>query len=206
MNRVFASIPGRFALLVLATCAWAGTSDAAEIYKWKDEKGIVHYSNTPPPKGADASVLDESKGKVSVVPGYKPPDRAPAAGGDPALQDRVRRLERELDQERQSQSAASQNQSDAYEQWRTDCLAQRRTDCDDPNAGVTPVYGGYPAPPVVRPPGRPGKPGSPSDVPPGYTVGPGPMGVGGQYVPNPPRPVPTGNEPLPGPRPVPLQR
>jgi hypothetical protein len=180
----------------------------AEIFKWKDEKGVVHYSNSPPPKGTEATVLDESKSNVSVVPGYKPPDGATVPGSDPALQDRVRRLERELDQERQSQSAAAQSQADAYAKWRAECLAQRGTDCDDPNAAGTPIYGGYPypGPPVVRPPGRPDRPRPPSGAPPGYTVGPGPGGIGGQYVPNPPRPVSNPSEPPLDPRPVPLQR
>lgn len=203
MKSALSSRPGSFALLAMATFMWASGSDAADIYKWTDEKGVVHYSNTPPPKGASATVLDESKGKVSVVPAYKAPDSASAAGSDPALQDRVRRLERELEQERQSQSASTQSQAGAYAEWRAQCLAQRRTDCDDPNAAVAPVYGGdyYYPPQVVRPPGRPINPGTPG-APPGYTVGPGPGGIGGQYVPNPPRPVPNGNEPLPGRPPV----
>ena len=204
-NTIFAGIRDSLALLVTAALASTGAI-AAEIYKWKDEKGVVHYSNSPPPKGANATVLDESKSKVSVVPAYKPPDGAPVPGGDSALQDRVRRLERDLEQERQSQSAATRSQADAYEQWRAECLAQRRTDCDDPNASIAPVYGGYPAPQVVRPPGRPVKPPYPSVVPPGYTVGPGPGGVGGQYVPNPPPQLPSGNDPPPVRRPVPLER
>jgi hypothetical protein len=199
--------PGTFALIVAASLGSWDASDAAEIYKWKDDKGVVHYSNTPPPQGSSATVLDESKGKVSVVPAYKPPPVAPGAGNDPALQDRVRRLERELDQERQSQSAATQNQTQTYEQWRAQCLAQRRTDCDDPGAAIAPVYDGYPQ--VVRPPGRPIGPGGSSGAPPGYTVGPGPGGIGGAYVPNPPPLVQPGQpqpEPRRVPRPVPLAR
>ena len=194
------------ALLIGATWLAAGGVDAAEIYKWKDEKGVVHYSNTPPPKDANASVLDESKGKVSVVPAYKGPETAPKS--DAELQERVRRLERDLERERQSQSAATQSQSEAYERWRADCIAQRRSDCDDPNAAAAPVYGdgGYYYPPVVRPPVNPGRPNRPSGAPPGYTVGPGPGGIGGAYVPNPPRPLPNGNDPLPAPRPAPLRR
>lgn len=168
------------------------------IYKWKDEKGVVHYSNTPPPEGTKATVLDESKSKVSVVPGVQAP-APPPAGSDAQLQNRVQRLERELEDERRSQAAASQAQSDAYQRWREECLKQRRLDCDDPTAAVSPIYG-YPAPPIVRPPPgqrppgqrppgqRPQPPDYPSAVPPGYTVGPGPAGIGGQYVPLPPRP------------------
>jgi hypothetical protein len=210
VKRILARTPGTLTLFVAAALLALETSHADEIYKWKDEKGVVHYSNTPPPQGAGATVLDESKGKVSVVPAYKPPSAAPGTGSDPALQDRVRRLERELDQERQSQSAATQNQTQTYEQWREQCLAQRRTDCDDPGAAAAPVYDGYPGPQVVRPPpGRPiGSRGS-TGAPPGYTVGPGPGGIGGAYVPNPPPLVQPGEPqpvPRPVPRPVPLAR
>jgi Domain of unknown function (DUF4124) len=200
--------------ITLGVAAWlmcafisVGSVHAAEIYKWKDEKGVVHYSNTPPPKGTDSSVLDESKGKVSVVPAYKPPDGAAPPSSDPALQDRVRQLERQIDQERRTESSASQSQADAYQRWRADCLAQRRTDCDNPDAAVAPVYGDYPVPvaPVVRPPGRPVRPSYPNVVPPGYTVGPGPGGIGGAYVPNPPPLVQPG-QPSPAPQPVPQPR
>lgn len=207
LRSVFGGVRGSVGLAIAAALVSVGAIDAAEIYKWKDEKGVVHYSNTPPPQGTDASVLDENKGKVSVVPAYKAPDGAATSGNDAALQDRVRRLERQLELERQSQAVAPQSEADAYARWRADCLAQRRTDCDDPNAAAIPVYG-YPPPTVVRPPpSRPGRPNAPgSGAPPGYTVGPGPGGIGGQYVPDPPRPLPNGNEPIPNPRPVPLQR
>jgi Domain of unknown function (DUF4124) len=206
VKRILARTPSTLTLVVAAALVSLDTLDAAEIYKWKDDKGVVHYSNTPPPQGSSATVLDESKGKVSVVPAYKPPPAAPGAGNDPALQDRVRRLERELDQERQSQSAATQNQTQTYDQWRAQCLAQRRTDCDDPGAAA-PVYDGYyPGPQVVRPPGPPIGSGGSSGAPPGYTVGPGPGGIGGAYVPNPPPLIQNTGRPPPGPRPVPLQR
>lgn len=45
------------ALLLL--CLLAGTTCAsAQVYRWVDEKGTVHYSNSAPPKGAKARVID----------------------------------------------------------------------------------------------------------------------------------------------------
>jgi hypothetical protein len=176
----------------------SASAQKSNIYKWKDEKGVIHYSNSPPPEGTKATVLDESKSKVSVVPSVQVPADS-ATGTDKLLQNRVRRLERELEDERRSQAASSQAQSEAYQRWREECLKQRRLDCDDPTAAASPIYG-YPAPPVVRPPPgqrppgqrppgqRPQPPDYPSAVPPGYTVGPGPGGIGGQYVPMPSRP------------------
>lgn len=41
-------MPARIALL-LAGCLWlAGQTAAADVYKWRDEKGVVHYSQEPP--------------------------------------------------------------------------------------------------------------------------------------------------------------
>ena len=40
------------AFFVSLTCGVAG---AAELYKWTDGKGVVHYSDTPPPKGSEAA-------------------------------------------------------------------------------------------------------------------------------------------------------
>ncbi|HKJ18025.1 MAG TPA: DUF4124 domain-containing protein [Xanthomonadales bacterium] len=30
----------------------------AEVYKWTDENGVTHYTQTPPPEGRDASIED----------------------------------------------------------------------------------------------------------------------------------------------------
>ena len=46
----------RSALLVaFLLCA---TSASAQIYRWVDEKGTVHYSNSSPPNGVQATVFD----------------------------------------------------------------------------------------------------------------------------------------------------
>ena len=45
------------ALLLLSLLAVASTA-SAQVYRWVDEKGTVHYSNTTPPKGAKATVID----------------------------------------------------------------------------------------------------------------------------------------------------
>ena len=44
-------------LVFLALVAAAGPA-AAQIYRWMDVNGVVHYSNTTPPKGANATVVD----------------------------------------------------------------------------------------------------------------------------------------------------
>jgi Domain of unknown function (DUF4124) len=42
-------------LLAFLLCA---TSASAQIYRWVDEKGTVHYSNSSPPNGVNATVFD----------------------------------------------------------------------------------------------------------------------------------------------------
>jgi hypothetical protein len=45
----------RFILLVVLLAALPAS---AQIYRWVDEKGTVHYSNAMPPKGVKATVID----------------------------------------------------------------------------------------------------------------------------------------------------
>jgi hypothetical protein len=43
--------------LLIALLAFAGGA-SAQIYRWVDEKGTVHYSNSAPPNGVKATVFD----------------------------------------------------------------------------------------------------------------------------------------------------
>ena len=53
------------ALLVLFLCS----SAFAQVYRWKDGAGTVHYSSEPPPKGVNATTLD-----IDAKPGAPSPD------------------------------------------------------------------------------------------------------------------------------------
>ena len=55
-----------FALLVAASCA-----AHAEVYRWVDEKGTVHYSNAAPPAGTQAVTVD-----IDAKPGAPAPESA----------------------------------------------------------------------------------------------------------------------------------
>ena len=65
-------VPGFF-LAVLALILVSGTS-SAEIYRWVDEKGVVHFSDSPTQSVSEAGV----KKKVSS-PGPNPEDNSPPA-------------------------------------------------------------------------------------------------------------------------------
>ena len=54
MPSVRAALPRLAALLAVAAVLASGVAAAAELYKWTDSKGVVHYSDTPPPKGGEA--------------------------------------------------------------------------------------------------------------------------------------------------------
>jgi hypothetical protein len=123
--------------LVVILLAAAGGPAHAQIYKWVDEAGKTHYSDTLPTGGKK---LDTVADRISVyVPDPALLARAAApAGPDPALSDRVDRLERQLHAERlarQQVELAAFSQA-AYER----CLAERRVDCDG-YSGAIPYVG-----------------------------------------------------------------
>src|SRR6266852_5166576 len=113
-------------LVVILLGAGSGLAHA-QIYKWVDEAGKTHYSDTAP---AGRKKIDTVADRISV---YAPDPAllaraAATAAPDPALSDRVDRLERQLQAERlarQQYELASFTQA-AYER----CLADRRVDCD----------------------------------------------------------------------------
>ena|SRR5690349_15342063 len=62
----------RLALLLLATAAPLAQ---AQTYKWVDERGVVNYSNTPPPKAAKAQPVED---RISVYAADPTPAQAGA--------------------------------------------------------------------------------------------------------------------------------
>ena len=128
-------------LVVILLGACSGPAHA-QIYKWVDEAGKTHYSDTAPTAGKN---LDKVADRISV---YTPDPallaRAAArAEPDPALSNRVDRLERQLHAERlaraqQQAELASFTQASqtVYER----CLAERCVDCDS-YAGTMPYVG-----------------------------------------------------------------
>jgi len=123
--------------LVVILLAATGGPACAQIYKWVDDAGKTHYSDQAPASGRKVATVAD---RISV---YTPDPsllaRA-AATADPALSNRMDRLERQLHAERlarqQYELAAFTQASQAYER----CLAERRVDCDS-YGGTTPYAG-----------------------------------------------------------------
>jgi len=123
--------------LVVILLAATGGPACAQIYKWVDDAGKTHYSDTAPMDGKKPGTVTD---RISV---YTPDPSllaraAATAGPDPALSDRMDRLERQLHSERlarQQYELAAFSQA-AYER----CLAERRVDCDG-YGGTMPYVG-----------------------------------------------------------------
>jgi Domain of unknown function (DUF4124) len=80
---------------IISTTLFAAPA-LAQVYKWVDEKGLVNYGDKPPAQGKGSQPLGEGSGSVNVVPGIPKEelDRLRQQGE----QQRLQRLERELDE------------------------------------------------------------------------------------------------------------
>jgi len=108
------------ALAAGVTClALAGTASAAEIYKWVDENGTTHYSDSRP-SGVKWQILTDSK--VSVIP-------ASRIGAEAARAAERMRLPASPGVDIQTQEEA-QVRSQRREQLMKDCQRNNGVDCE----------------------------------------------------------------------------
>jgi uncharacterized protein DUF4124 len=125
--------------LLAATAALACAPARAEVYKWIDKDGRIHYSDSLPGKGARVIAIQDRLSLYSPEPAVAQALRTPATttAAAAALADRVAALERQLQSERLARQSAAPDPRAAYER----CLAERRTDCDT-LLGTAPAAGG----------------------------------------------------------------
>jgi uncharacterized protein DUF4124 len=133
--------------LLAAAAAAASASVRADVYKWVDKDGRIHYSDSLPGKGARVIAIQDRLSLYSPEPAVAqarqtPPPASPGA----TLADRVATLERQIQSERLSRQSIASDARAAYER----CLADRRTDCEQLLSGTTP--GGGNAPTALRRP------------------------------------------------------
>lgn len=132
---------------LLLALACAAATARADLYKWVDEHGRVTYTNVPSPEAKSRGRLERVAVGASAVSTYSSEDSTPAAdrGGATAesrvLQERIARLERELELERRARALASEmtagkaaaeakEAQQRQQALRARCLADRRIDCD----------------------------------------------------------------------------
>ena len=111
----------RIALLSMVLVTFAAS---AQVYKWVDEKGVSHYSETPPPDGNAAKIELKS-------PTGNPP---PAPQTDWKQKDLDAR-EKRIEKEQQAKQREAQEKIDASAR-RNNCRATRRRldDLETPGA------------------------------------------------------------------------
>jgi hypothetical protein len=160
--------------LVIYLLLWSSHPAAADLYHWTDAQGVRHFSNTPPPEGADARVLLEE------IPYDPETDDKRRAQEDAMLREsesaetqaRLEKAERDAEEARR-QAEAARRKADRLEKE----MEERD---DDRSYGVY-----YPPrhPPGYRPPGyRPPGHRPPGHRPPGWRPKPE------LYDPTPPKP------------------
>jgi hypothetical protein len=67
-------------LIVLGLCLSAGVASAQNVYKWTDAQGTTHYTDQPPPKGSQVSLVKLRGGAEASQPAASP--APPPASGD----------------------------------------------------------------------------------------------------------------------------
>ncbi len=99
-----------FAALAIAACACAAPAQAA-MYKWVDEKGVTHYSESPPADGKATKI------EVTPTPPSEPVKPAADEWKQRELESRQKKLQEEMRHDRDQQQAV---------QRKSRCLQARR--------------------------------------------------------------------------------
>ena len=99
--------------IVLLSLVLLPLAAAAQMYKWVDEKGVTHYSETPPPDGKGAKVDIKPSGPATQPPATDWKQKE--------LDTRQQRIQKE--QQEQNQKAQEQNVNSAR---RNNCLEAQR--------------------------------------------------------------------------------
>jgi hypothetical protein len=142
----------RILLISLALAALASQPlCATEVYRWTDENGVVHFSQTPPPPS-------ESEVSKLALDNTQPADYDPEADiyGVAEQQERMKAWREEREKKRQERLARQpQPARQAVNQDR------ERDYFNDPvwgYPGTYPTPPNRPRPPIQRPPAQPGDP------------------------------------------------
>ena len=127
------------AVLLAASLAGAATRDPSskqQVYKWTDEKGVVHYGDAVPPQYADQdkTILNSQGVQVGTIPGRRTPEQQAAEAA------------RRTADEHAAQTALQKRQRDQnllatyLTVEEIEALRDRRADILDGQARVTSAY------------------------------------------------------------------
>ena len=112
------------------------TNSKQQVYKWTDEKGVVHYGDTVPPQYADQdqTVLNSQGVPVTTIPGRRTPEQQAAETARRATEDQKRQTAA-LNRQRDQNLLATYLTVEEIE-----ALRDRRADILDGQARVTTAY------------------------------------------------------------------
>lgn len=65
-------------LLVVVGFCWLNTASAKEVYTWKDQNGVIHFSDTPPVSGNSQLIPLEGAYSPGSSSAYTDEEKAPA--------------------------------------------------------------------------------------------------------------------------------
>jgi hypothetical protein len=127
------------ALIAGAAAAGAATRDPAskqQVYKWTDEKGVVHYGDAVPPQYADQekTVLNSQGVSVGTIPGKRTPAQLATEATARAADEHTRETALQNHQRDQNLLATYLTVAEIEE------LRDRRADIIDAQARVTGLY------------------------------------------------------------------
>ena len=136
---------------LLSAALFAPLPAASQMYKWTDERGVVSYSNTPPPSAGKAAKVDVVEDRISV---YTPDPLTLRAMAEEEANSRDAKAgtrKREADTERRARSIAPNDSANAAAQRQAQmksayerCVADRRVECDTILSGnPSPASSGY---------------------------------------------------------------
>jgi len=97
----------------------------ADVYKWKDEKGRVHFSDQAPQNKTDVKVLEKKEPETSSA--SAPETAAPAKSSEPKYRsseahlDRQRRMTSLLEQDRKQKSEERKRKQTEKEKLEQEC-------------------------------------------------------------------------------------
>lgn len=116
-----------FAALVTAFPA------GAQMYKWVDERGVVSYSNSPPPNAGKAAKVDVVEDRVSVYTPDRLINQAMAEEAANARDAKTTKKKPESEPKKPSKTAdpddAAQKQARLKSEYDR-CVSERRVECD----------------------------------------------------------------------------
>lgn len=118
-------MPRFLTLCLLLLWAWLPLSANAEIYKWRDEKNQMHYSDMPPPPSVKApEKIGKDKNAFPLTRADAPKPLAKEGTERPAIPNQVQPHHQSLNQGKPPQAQA-ENSADAERLKAQNCAAAR---------------------------------------------------------------------------------